>query len=148
MSKLAWVSGPVHTGKTTRLAARVNAAPVDYCGILAPVDAYGQRYLRDVVSEEQRLLSCTADHPNAIAVGPYHFSTAVFSWAQQRLREHHLHYPDRVLLIDEIGKLELIDSGLAPICWQLIDEREKRDQGVLIVVRDTLVDRVRERLKH
>ena len=41
--KLEVVSGPVHTGKTTRLAARIHRQPDDYCGLLAPVDVQGNR---------------------------------------------------------------------------------------------------------
>ena len=137
-----WVTGPVHTGKTTRLAARIAEAPADYCGVLAPVDAEGVRYLRCVVSGEQRRLTCASEAADAVAVGPYHFHKEVFAWGRGLLETHEEAYPMRTLVVDEIGKLELRGEGLAPACWEVVAARKRTGAPALVVVRETLVPEV------
>lgn len=144
--ELELVTGPVHTGKTTRLAARVAAAPGACCGLLAPVDVAGLRYLRCAVSGEQRRLSCGAEAPDAVAVGPYHFHEGVFTWGRVLLAAHDAAFPRRTLIVDELGKLELRGAGLAPVCWRVLARRRANGQPALVVVRDSLVAAVRERL--
>ena len=144
--ELEWICGPVHTGKTTKLTQRVALAPEQYCGLLAPVDEEGSRYLHDVVSSEQRRLTCSSEAADAIPVGPYHFHEEVFAWGRSLLRTHAEQYPKRTLIIDELGKLELRDAGLAPACWQVLRKRKEAGKKSLIVVRDSLVAAVEERL--
>ena len=143
---ITWLSAPVHTGKTTLLQARVAARPGAYCGVLAPVDEHGSRSVLDLVSGEQRQLSCPADKPSAIAVGPYHFCPEAFTWARQVLARHHARFPDRCLIVDELGKLELSGRGLAPACWNVLALRQRFDGSALVVVRDSLLSEVLERL--
>jgi len=146
-NSIEWITGPVHTGKTTRLTAQVTKTPEQYCGLLAPVDAFGNRYLQDIISGERRILDCLPTTVNALTVGPYTFSEEVFRWGRSTLKAHHLTYPKRTLVIDEIGKLELRDLGLAPICWHLLAARQTLDQPALIIVRDNLELAVRKVLQ-
>lgn len=118
--RIEWVTGPVRSGKTTALAGRIAAEPEAYCGLLAPVDAEGVRWLCDVVSGERRRLTCRSDAPDAVAVGRFHFHGEVFGWGRAVLVGHYEAYPERVLVIDELGKLELRGEGLAPDCWQVL----------------------------
>ena len=143
-SEPEWITGPVHTGKTTRLAARIAADPDRYCGLLAPVDAEGVRSLRDVVTGEQRRLTCAADAADAVAVGRFTFHAEVFAWGRTLLRAHHERYPRRSLVIDELGKLELRGEGLAPTCWAVIAERRATGSPRLLVVRDNLATAVEQ----
>ena len=143
---LEWISGPVHSGKTTALASRIEKEPESYCGILAPVDELGQRYLQDIISGERRLLSAREDDSAIVAVGPYFFQEAVFEWGQMVLHQHHTRYSERTLVIDELGKLELRDAGLAPLCWQLLRERVRNGHHSLVIVRDFLLTEMQKRL--
>ena len=134
-SPIEWVTGEVQSGKTTALAARIAANPDTYCGLLAPVDARGDRWLRDVVSGERRRLTCAADARDAVAVGRFHFSGEVFAWGREVLERHCVAHPGRTLVIDELGKLELRGEGLAPACWRVIGERLASGGRVVAVVR-------------
>ncbi len=146
-SNIEWITGPVHTGKTTRLAARIAENPSHYCGLLAPVNENGKRYLKDIVSGERRMLDCAPDSKDAVAVGPYFFCETVFAWGRTLLLQHHEKYPNRTLVIDEIGKLELRGEGLAKACWDIIELRESIALSTLLIVRDSLVDEVKRRLE-
>lgn len=129
------MTGPVHTGKTTALARLVARYPSDFVGILAPV-IDGQRYLRDSSTGETRCLENPVNAKDALPVGPYVFSRSVFGWARQRLAQQAELFPDRWLIIDELGKLELRGEGLAPEATAIITHREER---VIVVVRDSLL---------
>ena len=138
-SSIEWITGPVHTGKTTRLGERIAANQSQYCGLLAPVDAAGKRYLQDIVTSERRMLDCSPQAKEVVLVGPYTFSGEVFAWGRSVLADHHANYPNRTLVIDEIGKLELKGEGLADICWKVIEARENSKTPLILVVRDSLV---------
>lgn len=145
-SNIEWITGPVHTGKTTRLADRIAANPRQYCGLLAPVDAQGNRYLQDIVTGEKRMLDCSPEAKGVVLVGPYAFSGEVFAWGRSVLLDHHATYPNRTLIIDEIGKLELRGEGLAKDCWEVIANRVKIKKQILLVIRKTLYESVCNRI--
>lgn len=145
-SNIEWITGPVHTGKTTRLADRIAANPRQYCGLLAPVDAQGNRYLQDIVAGEKRMLDCSPEDNDAVPVGPYVFSESVFAWGRSMLLGHHKAYPKRTLVIDEIGKLELRGAGLAETCWEVLQARQRKNFPALIIVRETLSKSVKQKL--
>jgi len=137
-SNIEWITGLVHTGKTTRLGERIAKKPTQYCGLLAPVDAAGKRYLQDIVTSEKRMLDCSPQAKDVVLVGPYAFSGEVFAWGRSVLLDHHVDYPNRTLVIDEIGKLELRGEGLADAAWEVINARNRSDSPLILVVRESL----------
>jgi len=147
-TNIEWIVGPVHTGKTTRLSERIAKNPEHFCGILAPTDEKGNRYLQNIITGERCLLDCDVDQPEAVAVGPYTFSIDVFRWGNSVINEHHEKYPNRKLVIDEIGKLELRNSGLYPSCWSTLKERQHLNQQAIIIVRDSLEKQVQHRMTY
>ena len=144
MAGLEIISGPVHTGKTTRLAARLAANPPAYCGILAPVDASGKRYLVNLITNEYRLLDAADGDTDFLEVGRFRFKAEVFEWGQHILQQHHLEYPFRTIVIDEIGKLELNNQGLAPSCWAVMQARVRHQLDVIAVCRESLLEAFKE----
>ena len=82
-SKIYLVTGPVQTGKTTRLRAWCDGrSEVD--GILAPV-VNGQRHLFRISSAEMRNLEELSVGAPAVAVRRYTFNANVFAWARDCL---------------------------------------------------------------
>lgn len=146
MLGLELIHGPVHTGKTTRLAARIAVNPTAYCGILAPVDELGKRYLVDLVSGERRLLDASDSDDYVVEVGQFRFKPEVFAWGQEILQAHHQDYPTRTLVIDEIGKLELRNEGLAPTCWTILEDRASLQLDTIVVCREYLVEAFKENI--
>lgn len=126
---LVVLTGPIHSGKTTRLAAwleRIGAdgttAGVPVAGILAPV-AYGRRRLCSIATGECRDLTASDDLPERrlVTIGPHRFDDAVFAWARgvigtaaSATADARRGSPPRWLVVDEVGPLELRGSGLEP----------------------------------
>ena len=132
-------TGPVHTGKTTRLmqwAASQNK--ID--GIFQPV-IDDKRFIYHIASRTLKMLEMPAKTSNkqVIKIGKYHFSQETFSWAQNILLnclEKDLEW----LVIDELGPLELDGNGLEPAISKIFTEYEKIKGNILCVVRDSILE--------
>lgn len=139
MSKIFLLSGPVHTGKTTRLSEWIkNKDGVD--GILQPV-IDGMRYIQHISSGEIRLLEITPDSPEnkVLTIGNYKFNNEVFIWAQSKLLSAFSKNP-QWLIIDEVGKLEMSEKGLEPSIKRIFYKlNDFPDMNLVFVVRDYLV---------
>lgn len=153
------VTGPIQTGKTTRLRAWVDSknretgrmggrAPaidgvpaVD--GVLAPVIG-GERHLLHAASGETRNLEQIASDDPVVAVRRFRFNGSVFAWARSLIGA--VSEQTEWIVIDEIGPLELRGGGLEPAVGELfarfrLDAGRERTPGIVLVVRDTLVER-------
>jgi nucleoside-triphosphatase THEP1 len=153
---VALLSGPIGVGKTS-VASRVAdlAARRGYRvgGILAPalVGSRGRKigiWAEAVRSGERRVLARTDLRLRGPRVGPYAFDAGVLAWANAALARD-LPWAD-LLLVDEIGKLELGGGeGLAAI----LPQPDMRRTGLgttrraLVVVRATLLPILRLRLE-
>jgi nucleoside-triphosphatase len=135
MQRVILLTGPTHSGKTGALSATVRQPGV--AGLLAPDVHYG-RILEDLKSGEfERFQIHDASEP-VVAIGPYHFRAAAFDWANARLLSA-VRAKARVIVIDEIGPLELRGEGLR----KGLDAVLARGEGVaVLVVRDSLIGQV------
>lgn len=127
------LSGPVQTGKTTRLRAWCDdwlaRAPTDATyssvdGILAPVVG-GHRHLLHIPTGTMRDLEDFSDGAPAVTVRRFTFNAGVFAWARNCLLGA-VTPPsppaDRVrwIIVDEVGPLELSGGGLEPAVSELL----------------------------
>ena len=117
--------------------------PDRFAGILAPV-IHQQRHLQDISTGELRLLETPPTASDALPVGKYVFSAAVFAWARERLVEQAASFPQRWLILDEVGKLEVQGKGLAPVAMEML--RDDRVNNLIVVIRDSLLNQVTENL--
>lgn len=157
-SRIGLLTGAVGVGKTTVAGRVVDLARQRglICGGLLTPALVGRRGQKigiwgvDVSSGERRLLARIGEDLGGPAIGPYSFSAAALAWAVSVL-EAALPPPPPVslrrcdlLLVDEIGKLELWHgAGLAPILPRLAAGEAPR---ALVVVRDFLLDELQARL--
>jgi nucleoside-triphosphatase THEP1 len=138
MKSIYILSGPVHSGKTTKLSkwfAGKNAA-----GILAPV-VNNQRYLLDILTNERKLLDSKrpVNSKEVTSIGKYAFENSVFKWGCKIILESAQGKYDW-LVIDEFGLLELKGKGLANAVDHILSDKfELKDTNVLIVIRNGLV---------
>jgi nucleoside-triphosphatase THEP1 len=133
---LYYYTGPVQTGKTTRIAEW--ASKNNCTGILAPI-INGKRHLRDIKSGEVKLLE-NDSNIDAISIGRYYFKKEVFEWGRQKLLAEYESEPEW-FVIDEYGKLELRDEGLEPAISMIINQwKINKKNNLLIIVRDYLVN--------
>jgi nucleoside-triphosphatase THEP1 len=152
---LALLTGPVGVGKTTvagQVATLAEGRGYRVGGLLAPaiLEPHGQKvgiWGVAVRGGERRVLAHTNAALDGPQVGPYTFDAAALAWANAVLARD-LPWAD-LLLVDEIGKLELWrGEGLAAIL-----PPEGQPQGglsaarqALVVVRESLLPALRARL--
>jgi nucleoside-triphosphatase len=149
-AQIGLLTGPVGVGKTTiaeRVAGLARRQGLDCRGLLAPAleTSCGQKagiWGVDLASGERRLLARTDRDLGGPEVGPSSFDDAALAWAVAVLEEA-LGACD-LLLVDEIGKLELGRGiGLAPILPRLAAGEARCS---LVVVRDSLLAELQARL--
>ncbi len=135
-------SRPVHTGKTSELFQFCRGR-TDIAGILMP-DVEGRRMFYDIAAREY--FTAEAGEENAdeelLEVGRFQFLATTFTGANTILIRTLLS-THSVIIVDEVGKLELRNEGLYPAIRQLISEvGHKKD--LVLVVRHELVEQVKQ----
>lgn len=142
MKKIILFSGPIHSGKTTRLQNFITDKNCD--GIIAPVKE-GKRYIQRIKTDDFKPLETKSD--DSIIIGKYKFSKETFEWAKQQIKES-LHSEVDYIVIDEVGKLEMIDQGYEPMVGIAVDKFKKVNSfDLILVVRESLVDEVIKKYK-
>ena len=143
---VAVLTGPVHSGKTSLLVRAVpawRARGLACGGFLSPAatDEAGDGYdLFEIGPDRRRPYLRTRGAPAAERVGPFVFAPEALERARAILRAAE---PDGLLVIDEVGPLELEGGGLWPALGGLLGVRPG---PLLLVVREGLLDAVAARL--
>lgn len=146
MKKIHVLTGPVHTGKTTRLMHWASSQK-NIDGIFQPI-IDEKRFIYHIASRTLKMLESPSNSTDekVIKIGNYRFSKDVFLWAQNVLLNS-LDKNLEWLIIDEIGPLELDGNGLEPIITKIFEESEKFCEKILCVVRDSMIDKFVEHYK-
>lgn len=147
--KVLIFSRPIHSGKTSALLEWCAKQPKGaVAGVVAP-DVDGRRCFRDLASAEEWPVQLLIDSERAeaarsehgmLTVGRYFFSGSAFRRASDLLIAAAAAGP-AWLVVDEIGKLELVEQGFAN-ALQTILASEKQPANLLLAVREGLVDEV------
>lgn len=142
MKKIIIFSGPIHSGKTTRLQNFIADKNCD--GIIAPIKE-ANRYIQRIKTGETKLLETESE--DSIIIGKYKFSKETMEWAKQQIKES-LQSEIDYLVIDEVGKLEMIDQGYEPVVSIAVDKfKEDNSFDLILVVRESLVEEVIRKYK-
>jgi nucleoside-triphosphatase THEP1 len=146
MSGICIYTGEIKSGKTTRLQKYISENPGSD-GILAPV-INGKKHLVRIKTNETKLLeSDGADYKAELTkICSYNFLKSVFDWGQAQLLEAFRSEPE-ILIIDEIGPLELRGDALEPAISEILKKSPAYNSKIIIVVRNFLVDKVIEHYK-
>ena len=157
-SRVGLLTGPVGVGKTTvaeRVAGLARRQGLVCGGLLAPamINSCGQKagiWGMEVRTGERRILARTGRDLGGPAVGPYSFDGAALTWALGVIEaalpgpQGGVRQPCHLLLVDEIGKLELWRGvGLAPVLPRLAAGEVARS---LVLVRESLLDELQASL--
>ena len=140
--RLILLNGPVRSGKTTALMDFTRTHP-GWGGFLSP-DRGDRRVLMRIATGEGILFE-VKDPKNGMAtasIGRFHFLQDSFQAAGSWLLEEAEDPALKGLILDEIGKLELLNGGFHDHFSNLL--RMQPNKILLIVVRDTLVEAVIE----
>jgi nucleoside-triphosphatase len=137
LGKIFIMTGPVHTGKTTRLM-QWSMTQKNIDGILQPV-IDEKRFIYHLSSRTIKNLE-TDQTENITEIGRYKFSNDTFLWAQKMILQALQKQPGW-LVIDEIGPLELNGKGLEPVASEILSKNGNDRINILCVVRDSIIDK-------
>ncbi|RPJ56362.1 MAG: DUF2478 domain-containing protein [Acidobacteria bacterium] len=139
------VTGVQQSGKTTlvtNMVARLQQAGVRVGGILAPGHwTDNRRSAFDLVDIRTgvRIPLCSLDPVDtSVTLGPFHFSLSALE-SGNRLLESEILSDSDLVVVDEVGPLELQGLGWSPALSRLRGESQK---NLLLVVRAGLFERV------
>lgn len=131
------LTAPIQSGKTSSLVSWSETRD-DVYGIMTPV-ADGKRIFMNAHSRQVFLMEAKKDETEVFTVGRFIFSKTNFTKAIRILREEM--YRKGWLVIDEIGPLELDGGGFCEVLKEILAVREGK---ILLVVRETLLEKVKE----
>jgi nucleoside-triphosphatase len=145
----ALISGPIGIGKTTvclRVIEAARQAGLVVGGILTPaiLDENGVKSgiaIVDLATGERRLLARIGEYPQGLRLGKYTFDPETLTWGCDILRRER---DADLLVIDEIGRLELEQNGGFVCALDILAERNARRS--LTIVREALLPALRARL--
>ncbi len=135
MKTIYILSGPIQTGKTTKLFQWATTQK-NIDGILQPV-IDNKRFIYHISSRTLKQLE-TERKDNVISIGKYNFSNDTFKWAIENLSKSFEQNLDW-LIIDEVGPIELAGNGLEPVITNIIKKKESFPGKILFVVRENLL---------
>jgi nucleoside-triphosphatase THEP1 len=134
------LTGPVRTGKTTRLMAWSRERD-DVDGFLSP-DVDGLRTIYHIRTRAYFPFEASPGTPEheGVAIGRFVFHRGAFERARGILAGA-LESPPGWLVVDEVGKLEMRGEGLEPGLGVVIERyRGPGERGLVLVVRDSLLE--------
>ncbi len=133
-------SNPIRSGKTTRLQQWCDQKK-NIAGILMP-DINGKRNILDIKTAATFEIECS-DPENTdkelVNIGRYYFYWEAFEKANSMLLQEITQMGDW-LIIDEVGKLEIIGKGFYPAVKAIITAASYKN--LLLVVREGLCEAV------
>lgn len=136
--KIFIVSGPVQSGKTTRLMKWAKKRK-DVSGIFSPV-IEGKRFFMNAATNEIFPMEKNAEELSGLKVGKYILSLAAFNRANEIL-QNALITKSGWIIIDEIGPLELNGKGFYDTMRQIMMQKNK-DCKIILVIREFLLDEI------
>lgn len=141
MNNVVIYTGEKGVGKSTYLQ-EFFLQKQNVCGILQP-RINNIKYLVDIVSGEKKRLELnkTMLDEKVVTIGNYIFAEETFLWGQQKLNDAS-QSTNRLIIIDEIGPLELSGSGLEPVLSEIISKAITLEKKLLLVVRPKIIDEV------
>ncbi|MBI5463425.1 MAG: AAA family ATPase [Ignavibacteriales bacterium] len=147
-SRVIVVVGEQGSGKTTfvmRLADALHRHNISVGGIAAPgtwKDGMRTRFdVVDLATREQKQLCALEGIHGSERIGPFIFSDEGLQLGKRALSDDALRNC-RVVIVDEVGPLELAGHGWASV----LDRVVKRNESILLItVRPSVVESVRER---
>ncbi len=144
--KVTIISGPQNSSKTTTLKKFIREHNQKYLGYVSESSSDKSIfYLRNVLTNEISKLMQVQDCVSNEKIGKYNIIINAFEKASETLLNQvsQLKNQNCVVVLDEIGKLELLNSGFDPLLKRLID----LDKDLILCVRDSFLEDVCKKYK-
>ena len=136
--KISIVTGPIRSGKTTYLQKLIKEKK-DLAGILSPV-MNDIRFFQNIVNGEMKSMETTSEDSSALQIGRFHFSQIAFDWASEVIENACSNQTD-VVIVDEIGPLELQDKGFAKLLKSILMKNNFSGE-LILVIREKMLDEI------
>ena len=139
-SNIFILSAPIQTGKTTALMEFWETGITSFDGFITP-DIDESRKLIFLDTDEELPFELEATHDSDfIEVGRFKFSKSTIEAAKKKLKSLH-RTSANLIIIDELGKLEMASVGFEPELGEFIEKfkTESNDKLLIIVIRNTLL---------
>jgi len=132
------LSEPIHTGKTTVLKAWTEER-TDVGGFLSPDHEDLRQLFR--LSTKEVIPFEIKDPKNEVvqSIGKFHFYNAAFAQAIQWVKEDLKNPEIQWIIIDEMGKLELLEKGFHTLLPLIKDNSQL---NYILVVRESLLSEI------
>lgn len=134
-----FVSGPLHSGKTTRLR-EWSQGRTDVGGVFQPV-IDDRRHFIDIRTGTKMLMDAPPHSQDAYTIGRFHFAISSFLWAADALRSAAQDSTVQYLIVDEVGPLEMQSVGLHPFLEEILTT-PRPGLAIILVIRDYLLQDV------
>jgi nucleoside-triphosphatase THEP1 len=142
--EIAILTGPINAGKTTSLQSVLNGLDLgSVSGFLTVRDSENDKHLLDIKANISIPFYTFALDPESIPVGRFYLSHNAITKGIEIIKNFAIN-EDSILVIDEVGKLELKGKGFDNALTQTLGiiPSTPFNKKILIIVRDYLVDDV------
>lgn len=148
-SRIIVLTGAFGSGKTTlctQLISLLRQSGTDIAGIVSPPEFENETkvgiHIQNIRTREERLLAKYVSRDQGTANLHWRFDIASMEWGTEILRTA---TPCQVLIIDELGPLELVHGDGWHIAFAVLKARNYHT--ALVVVRPSLIPHFREQVK-
>lgn len=142
------LSAPIQSGKTTALMEFWERGITSCDGFITPEIDESRKLILVDTDEELPFELEDGDETNSISVGRFKFSKSTFEVVKKKLITLHKTAAN-LIIIDELGKLEMAGHGFEPELGEFIDnfKTKSKDKLLILVIRNTLLSAAIEKYK-
>jgi nucleoside-triphosphatase THEP1 len=140
MKNVIILTGSKRSGKSTAVENWIKRKAGGVVGILSP-ELDEKRYFKSIRTGEEWEMEASADE-QSVSIGKYKFSKSAFDKASEILLDAAKNETADLLVIDEIGPLELQNEGFYSTLKTIL-EMEEGIGSILLVVREGFVNDIR-----
>ncbi|MFN9319570.1 MAG: nucleoside-triphosphatase, partial [Chitinophagales bacterium] len=134
------LSAPIQSGKTTALMEFWESGLTSFDGFITPEIDESRKLIFLDTDEELPFELEGGNHLDSIEIGRFKFSKSTFEAAKQKFKSLHKTSAS-LIIIDELGKLEMDGRGFEPELGEFIEKfkLESNNKLLIIVIRNTLL---------
>jgi nucleoside-triphosphatase THEP1 len=142
------LSAPIQSGKTTALMEFWETGLTSFDGFITPEIDESRKLIFLDTDEELPFELVGGNDLDSIDIGRFKFSKSTFEAAKLKLKSLHKTSAS-LIIIDELGKLEMDGGGFEPELGEFIEKfkLESNNKHLIIVIRTTLLAAAIEKYK-
>lgn len=141
------LSGNIETGKTSALLKWTQGRS-DVFGVLSPRNENGIRYILDINTKECFEMEADLDQTHVVLVGRYQFFKSAFKVGNESIAKAVKNNKSGYIIIDELGKLELVSKGFYESSLLAIAETvNNKNLHLILIIRTSLLQEIIEKFK-